>query len=58
MSKQTEVEASGKVFNDNAMAIYQAIHNVESGVCQRVDINDRIKVYQCKNVIRIDVRQM
>lgn len=58
MSKQIGPEASGKVFNDNALAIYQAIHNVESGVCQRVDINDRIKVYQCKNVIRIDVRQM
>ena len=58
MGKQIGPESSGKVFNDNALSIYNAIHNVESGVCQRVDVNARIKVYQCKNVIRIDLKQM
>ena len=58
MGKVQGPEATGKVFNDSVLAIYNAIHNIENGVCQRVDVNARIKVYQCKNVIRIDLKQM
>ena len=57
MSKNEPVPCANKVYTDNALAIAQAIHNIEHGVCQRVDVNDRIKVYHCKNVIRIDIKE-
>lgn len=36
--------------------INKAIETIRSGVCKRVDINDNIKVYEVKNVIRIDIK--
>lgn len=36
--------------------IEAAIINISNGVCKRVDVNDKIKVYGVKNVIRIDVK--
>jgi len=36
--------------------INKAIETILSGVCKRVDINDNIKVYEVKNVIRIDIK--
>lgn len=37
-------------------AIEAAIDLIRSGKCKRVDVSDRIKVYEVKNVIRIDIK--
>lgn len=37
--------------------VVKAIKTIQDGVCKRVDVNDRIKVYECKNIIRIDIKQ-
>lgn len=37
--------------------VVRAIETIQDGVCKRVDVNDCIKVYECKNIIRIDVKQ-
>lgn len=44
------------IFNDNALNIAEAIKTIQAGFCKRVDIGDYIKVYECKNVIRIDIK--
>lgn len=36
--------------------IYKAVQTIQDGVCKRVDVNDDIKVYACKNIIRIDIK--
>ena len=33
-----------------------AICDIMEGICSRVDINPYVKVYECKNVIRIDLK--
>ena len=37
--------------------VLEAIDTVQRGVCKRIDVNDRVKVYQVKNVIRIDIKE-
>lgn len=37
--------------------IQEAVEVIQKGVCKRVDVNDDIKVYECKNIIRIDIKQ-
>lgn len=37
--------------------VVRAIETIQDGVCKRVDVNDDIKVYACKNIIRIDIKQ-
>lgn len=37
--------------------VIRAIETIQDGVCKRVDVNDDIKVYECKNIIRIDIKQ-
>lgn len=37
--------------------VVRAIETIQDGVCKRVDVNDDIKVYECKNIIRIDIKQ-
>lgn len=37
--------------------VVRAIETIQDGVCKRVDVNNDIKVYECKNVIRIDIKQ-
>ena len=37
--------------------VVRAIKTIQDGVCKRVDVNDDIKVYECKNIIRIDIKQ-
>lgn len=37
--------------------VIRAIETIQDGVCKRVDVDDRIKVYECKNIIRIDIKQ-
>ena len=34
----------------------QAVETVLSGVCKRVDVDENVKVYACKNIIRIDIK--
>ena len=46
-----------KVFADNAFNIAEAIKVIQSGYCKRIDVTDRIKVYECKNVIRVDIKE-
>ena len=36
--------------------IEEALCNILDGVCSRVDISKNVKVYECKNVIRIDLK--
>lgn len=36
--------------------IEEAIGNILEGTCSRVDISKNVKVYECKNVIRIDLK--
>lgn len=40
----------------DAEKIRKAIETIESGVCKRVDIDASTKVYEVKNVIRIDLK--
>ena len=37
--------------------VVRAIETIQDGVCKRVDVSDDIKVYECKNIIRIDIKQ-
>lgn len=37
--------------------IQEAVKLIEQEVCARVDVDDNIKVYRCKNVIRIDIKE-
>lgn len=36
--------------------VFKAVQTIQDGVCKRVDVNDGIKVYACKNIIRIDIK--
>lgn len=36
--------------------IEEAVGVILEGICSRVDINKNVKVYECKNVIRIDLK--
>ena len=36
--------------------VIRAIETIQDGVCKRVDISDKIKVYACKDTIRIDLK--
>lgn len=46
-----------KVFTDNVLKIAEAIKVIQNGYCKRVDVEDTIKVYECANVIRIDIKE-
>ena len=37
--------------------VVRAIETIQDGVCKRVDVSADIKVYACKNIIRIDIKQ-
>lgn len=36
--------------------IWEAVNQIESGRCKRVDVVPGVKVYACKNIIRIDIK--
>lgn len=36
--------------------VFKAVQTIQDGVCKRVDVTDDIKVYACKNIIRIDIK--
>lgn len=36
--------------------VVKAIQTIQDGVCKRVDVDANIKVYACKNIIRIDIK--
>lgn len=40
----------------DAEKIQKAIDTIEAGICKRVDIDANTKVYEVKNVIRIDLK--
>ena len=40
----------------NADKIKHAVTTILSGNCKRVDVDTNTKVYECKNVIRIDLK--
>ena len=44
------------IFSDCALEIAEAVKNIQGGFCNRIDIGDFLKVYRCKNVIRIDIK--
>ena len=37
-------------------AIKKAVGLILEGVCSRVDVSASVKVYACKNIIRIDIK--
>lgn len=44
-------------FRRHGTAIGQAMDQIQGGLCKRVDVSSDIKVYACKNVIRIDIKR-
>lgn len=36
--------------------IEEAIGCILEGICSRVDVNKNVKVYACKNIVRIDLK--
>lgn len=44
------------IVTENALKIVEAVKAVQNELCSKVDIDGVIKVYECKNVIRIDVK--
>jgi hypothetical protein len=40
----------------NTDKIADAIKIILMGVCTRVDVSKDVKVYECKNVIRVDMK--
>ena len=36
--------------------VVKAIQTIQDGVCKRVDVDNKVKVYACKNIIRIDIK--
>lgn len=38
------------------LKIAEAAETILRGTCKRVDVNNNVKVYECKNVIRIDLK--
>ena len=36
--------------------IAEALVSILGGYCKRVDVNPDVKVYECKNVVRIDLK--
>lgn len=50
-------EKKRKCFTPDTIAkIENAVCRVMDGDCSRVDVNQSIKVYMCKNVVRIDLK--
>lgn len=41
---------------EDVVKIQEAIAVIQKGLCKRVDVSDDIKVYACKNIIRIDIK--
>lgn len=41
---------------EDIMKIQEAIAVIQKGLCKRVDVSDRVKVYECKNIIRVDIK--
>jgi len=41
---------------ETCIKIASAVQDILEGVCAKVIINDNVKVYQCKNIIRIDLK--
>ena len=42
--------------SDTRKKIEEAICCILEGICSRVDVNKNVKVYACKNVVRIDLK--
>ena len=38
------------------LKIAEAVESILAGTCSKVIINDNVKVYQCKNIVRIDLK--
>lgn len=45
------------VKDERVARILEAIQAIQKGVCARVDVDKDTKVYRCKNVIRIDIKE-
>lgn len=41
---------------ETCVKIASAVQDILECVCSRVDVNKNVKVYACKNVIRIDLK--
>lgn len=42
--------------NVNWLAVAKAVDLICSGTCKKVEVSDSVKVYEVKNVIRIDIK--
>lgn len=52
---QTSTVPSAR-FNEKVLKISEALKVIQDGLCKRVDVDDHIKVYECANIIRIDIK--
>jgi hypothetical protein len=52
MSKVRGVDFS----QETCEKIASAVQDIFEGVCTRVEINKNVKVYECTNIIRIDLK--
>jgi hypothetical protein len=41
---------------ETCVKIASAVQDILHGFCSKVIVNDNVKVYQCKNIIRIDLK--
>jgi hypothetical protein len=38
------------------LKVAEAVNDILAGKCTKVIVNDNVKVYQCTNVIRVDLK--
>lgn len=43
---------------DLVCKIQEAIQVIKRGICKRVDVNENVKVYAVKDIIRIDIKEV
>lgn len=41
---------------ETCVKLASAIQDILHGFCSKVIVNDNVKVYQCKNIIRVDLK--
>ena len=44
--------------DDTASKITLAVIEILQGTCSKVIVNDNVKVYKCKDIIRIDLKEI
>lgn len=45
-------------FARNELSIHNAVKLIQNGYCSKVELEDGIKVYACKDIVRIDIKNV